>query len=158
MVTLTANPSGGTPPYSFQWFDGGTSIGTGNPLTVTLAPGDHSITVTVTDSTGCSATSGATPVHVNQPITTSLDTGSTPDCHGNLTFTASATGGTGTYTFAWAIDGSPVANNSTNKLAYPPAVDCTTHHVSVTATDSNGCVSQNTAMRAVTQVVTTTVV
>jgi hypothetical protein len=156
-VTLTASASGGAGGFTFQWFDGGSSIGTSNPLTVTLAPGDHSITVTATDSAGCSATSAPITVHVNQPVSTSLNCGSAPDCTGHLSFTASATGGTGTYTFAWAIDGSPVGGVTGPTLAYTPNVDCNPHVVSVTATDSAGCVSGNTATRTVTQVVCTTV-
>ncbi|MGN6809495.1 MAG: twin-arginine translocation signal domain-containing protein [Thermomicrobiales bacterium] len=156
-VALTASASGGAGGFTYQWFDGASSIGSGNPLTVTLAPGDHSITVQATDSAGCSATSTAVPVHVNQPVSTSLNCGTTPDCTGHLTFTASATGGTGTYTFAWTIDGNPVAANTSNTLAYAPIVDCNAHTVAVTATDSAGCVSGNTASRSVTQVVTTSI-
>jgi hypothetical protein len=159
-VTLTATPSGGTGTYSsFQWFDGSTSLGTTTTgsLTTTLAPGDHSITVTVTDSAGCTGTSAAVPVHVNQPVSTSLNTGSTPDCTGHLTFTASATGGTGSYTYAWTIDGTLVSGVTGNTLAYTPTVDCKLHTVAVTATDSAGCVSGNTASRTAAQVVTTTV-
>ena len=50
-TTLTATPSG---LASYTWFDGATQIGTGNPLTVTLAQDgqDHSITVKVTNSAG----------------------------------------------------------------------------------------------------------
>jgi hypothetical protein len=156
-TTLTASASGGAGGYTFQWFDGGFSIGSGNPLTLTLAPGDHSITVTATDTAGCSATSAPINVHVNQPVATALDTGSTPDCLGHTTFTASATGGTGVYTFAWTIDGAP-AGGSGNTLAYPPKVDCAGHLVAVTATDSALCVSGNTAHRTITQTVSTAVV
>ena len=42
-----ANVSGGTPPYSYAWSNGGTSVNIQN-----LAAGLY--TVTVTDSTGCS--------------------------------------------------------------------------------------------------------
>ena len=49
-VTLTASASGGAGGFTYQWFDGATPIGTGSPLTVTLTPGDHSITVKATDS------------------------------------------------------------------------------------------------------------
>src|SRR5262249_57316180 len=93
---------------------------------------------------------------VPSAVTTTLNSGSTPDCKGNLTFTASATGGTGTYTFAWTIDGVAVANNSTNTLAYAPNVDCNPHTVGVTATASQSCTGTQ-ATRTVTQVVTTTV-
>ena len=62
-TTLTASPSG---LASYTWFDGTTQIGTGNPLTVTLAPGDHSSAVKVTSSAGCSNTSGPTAVTVSR--------------------------------------------------------------------------------------------
>jgi hypothetical protein len=156
-VTLTATPGGGTGTFSsYQWFDGGTPLATGVSPTVTLTPGDHSIKVTVTDSAACTGTSAAIPVHINQPVSTSLDTGSTPDCTGHLTFTASATGGTGTYTYTWKIDGATVTGNTGPTLAYPPAVNCNSHTVTVTAKDSANCTSGNTASRTVTQVVTTT--
>src|SRR5207247_1935236 len=75
-VTLTATPSGGISPYTFQWFDGSTQIGTSNPLTVTLALGvTHSITVKTTDSSSnaCTAISAAINVPVNQTVSVSLD-------------------------------------------------------------------------------------
>jgi len=160
-VTLTATPSGGTGTYSsYQWFDGGTPLATGASPLVTLTPGDHSITVMVTDNNtpaGCSGTSTAIPVHINQPVSTSLDTGSAPDCTGHLTFTAAGAGGTGTYTFAWTIDGKAVVGNTGPTLAYAPTVDCSSHVVAVTAKDSANCPSGNTATRTVTQVVTSTV-
>jgi uncharacterized protein (DUF2141 family) len=45
-VTVTANPSGGTPPYSYEWSNGNS----GNPTTYSQ-PGAHN--VTVTDDNGC---------------------------------------------------------------------------------------------------------
>ena len=63
-VTCTATATGGTSDFTFQWSDSGSPIGTGNPLTVTLAPGSHTITVTATDSNGISATSAVAAVSV----------------------------------------------------------------------------------------------
>ena len=63
-VTCTATATGGTSGFTFQWSDSGSPIGTGNPLTVTLAPGSHAITVTATDSNGISATSAIATVSV----------------------------------------------------------------------------------------------
>jgi hypothetical protein len=156
-TTLTATPGGGAGGFTYEWFDGGTKIGSTNPLTVKLMPGSHSITVKATDSNGCSATSAPASATINQPVATSLNTGSTPDCHGNLNFTASATGGTGSYTFAWTIDGNPVAGVTGSILAFPPSADCNPHVVAVKATDSGGCPSGNTATRTATQVVSTDV-
>jgi hypothetical protein len=156
-TTLTASPAG-LANYTFN-LDGTTiNNGTSNTLTLTLTPGDHTVTVTITTSEGCQATSNPIAIHVNQPVSVSLNAGSTADCTGHLTFTAAASGGTGSYTFTWAIDGTTVSGNSGPTLAYPPRVDCNPHVVAVTATDSAGCPSGNTATRTVTQVVTTTVV
>jgi hypothetical protein len=63
-VTCTATATGGTIDFTFQWSDSGSPIGAGNPLTVTLAPGSHAITVTATDSNGASATSAMATVNV----------------------------------------------------------------------------------------------
>jgi len=61
-VKCTATASGGAGDFTFQWADGSSPIGTGNPLTVTLTPGSHAITVTATDSNGLSGTSAVTAV------------------------------------------------------------------------------------------------
>ena len=63
-VTCTATATGGTGDYAFRWDDSGSPIGTGNPLTVTLPPGDHAITVTATDSNGILGTSASATVSV----------------------------------------------------------------------------------------------
>jgi hypothetical protein len=63
-VTCTATATGGTSDFTFQWSDSGSPLGTGNPLTVSLAPGGHAITVTATDSSGISATSAIATVSV----------------------------------------------------------------------------------------------
>jgi len=63
--TLTANVVGGEGPFTYQWFDGVTPIGTSNPLeNVILEPGDHSIYVVVTDTAreDCAVTSAVVPL------------------------------------------------------------------------------------------------
>jgi hypothetical protein len=63
-VTCTATATGGTGDFAFRWDDSGSPIGTGNPLTVTLTPGNHAITVTATDSNGIYGTSAIATVNV----------------------------------------------------------------------------------------------
>src|SRR4029077_12337523 len=55
-VTFTGSASGGTNPYSYSWNLGGTSK-TGNPISQVFASGTYAISLTVTDSTGKTATS-----------------------------------------------------------------------------------------------------
>ena len=88
-------PSGGTSPYSFNWSNGSTAVGTTG-----LAAG--SIQVTVTDANGCTALD---TVDVNAPpaITSTLAT--TPvSCQNGTNGTASVTGagGTGTFNYTWS--------------------------------------------------------
>jgi hypothetical protein len=61
-VECTAAASGGTGDFTFQWADGSSLIGSGNPLSVTLTPGSHAIIVTATDGNGVSGTSAITAV------------------------------------------------------------------------------------------------
>jgi hypothetical protein len=132
-VTLTASPPD---QASYTWFDGATQIGTGNPLTVILAPGDHSITVTVTNSAGCSATSDAVSVHVNQPVTVTLGKTSA-GCDGVVTLTATGGGGNGSYTFNFTGASGTV---SANTISLQPQLTGQCRTVTVTAT-SAGCTS-----------------
>jgi hypothetical protein len=45
-VTCAATVTGGTGSFTYQWFDRGNPIGTGNPLRATLPAGNHLLTVT----------------------------------------------------------------------------------------------------------------
>jgi len=54
-ATITAAAAGGFPPYTYEWTDGNTVVGT--TATVTVCPSTTTTyTVTVTDSHGCTAT------------------------------------------------------------------------------------------------------
>jgi len=61
-IALTANPSGGTPPYSYTWSFGDISANETGP-TVTHAyrqPGTYTVTLTATDANGSTTTSTVT--------------------------------------------------------------------------------------------------
>ncbi|PCJ84382.1 MAG: hypothetical protein COA57_09285 [Flavobacteriales bacterium] len=126
--TTTANPSGGTSPYSYSWSDPGsqtTQTATG------LGPGTYF--VTVTDNNGCEGIQ-STNISQPSPITTTTTT-TDANCGANDgTATASATGGAGSYTFVWD-------NGQTSTTATGLAAGTYT----VTATDANGCTQTATA-------------
>jgi len=95
---ITANPSGGTPPYSYAWSNGGTT------RTITgLAPGGYR--VTLTDSRGCMAT--ATTSISEPPAITGNIFGDNTVCPGvaDAFIRIAPTGGTPPYSYVWSPGG-----------------------------------------------------
>ncbi len=96
-VIISANPGGGTAPFSYNWSNAGP-----NANSQTVSPiVNTAYTVTVTDANGCTGTGGIN-VTVNPAlaITPSLPT---TVCGGqSVTISATATGGDGNYTFTWS--------------------------------------------------------
>src|SRR5207247_1513586 len=103
--TATANPSGGTPGYTFLWSTSATT------QTITgLTAGTY--TVTVTDSHGCTASNNIT---INQP-NCSISIGATHNdvsCYSgnNGSITVTVSGAQGTVTYLWN-DGATTQNRS----------------------------------------------
>ncbi len=121
--TVTAYPSGGTPPYNYVWSTGETT-----PY-ITKPAGTYSVTVTDANSNACSATATVTIV---QSTDLSLNFTTDPvSCYGgnNGSATVNVTGGTQPYNYAW----SPYGGNSTT------AYLLTAGTYTVNVYDSNGC-------------------
>ncbi len=122
----TAIASGGTAPYTYAWSSGnaGTSV-TG------LTAGNY--TVTATDANGCTVTGSVT---IMQPTAVQVSTMQlSGTCEGSTTgsASASASGGTAPYTYAWS--------NGTNGAGISNLAGGT---YTVTATDANGCTATAT--------------
>jgi len=129
--TITLVVNGSIPVTTYLWNDGATTQNRTN-----LAPGTYS--VTVTSGSGCTGTASAT---ITQPPVLVVQVSATPaDCFGEEsgTATASASGGTAPYTYAWS------SGDTGASVTGLPAGD-----YMVTATDANGCTS--TAFTTVTQ-------
>jgi gliding motility-associated-like protein len=123
--TATAIPSGGTSPYTYLWQPALQTTGTVSNLQA------GTYTLTVTDSNECSATATAI---ITQPIALAIGiTGQTnvSTCFGDNdgAITASASGGTPTYTYSW-MPGS----GTTNAIS-----DLTAGTYTLTLSDLNGC-------------------
>lgn len=142
-ITIVVN--GAVPTVTYLWSDGATTQNRTN-----LAPGTYS--VTVTSGSGCTGTASAT---ITQPPALTVQTTATPaDCFGEESgaATASASGGTAPYTYAWSSGDSGAAVSGLPAGSY-----------TVTATDANGCtatanvtVAQPTAVQVSTVQVTGT--
>jgi hypothetical protein len=142
-VCLAVSVDEGTAPYTLSWYDGATLIrevtlaaaGT-DFFCLNLSPGTHNISAVVADVVGCGVSSSAAPLTVYELMDVSLSAES--NCIGQVTWTASASGGDGSYTYVWTVDGSAVGGNSATYL-YEPDADCEEHTVCVVATDGRGC-------------------
>ncbi len=141
---LTANPSGGVSPLSYQWKRDGNNVG-GNTSTYTAnAPGSY--TVTVTDTKSCSVTSAVKVITQNPAPTASAGPGATRS--GTETYSLSgvttASGGTPGYTYAWSTNPVVAGNGSTAaQPMFGPFFQNTT--ISLTVTDSKGCTAPSQA-------------
>jgi hypothetical protein len=130
-VTLTASPGA-----SYQWRNFGTPLVGANAQTF-IATTSGSYSVTVSDATGCSATSSNISVTVTSTVSVTISTGGpTTFCvGGNVTLTANPSGGSGSFTsYQWLLNGSPISG--ANGVTYSATA---TGNYSVTVADSAGC-------------------
>jgi hypothetical protein len=139
---FTSSASGGTLPYSYQWYLNGSLVSGANSSSWTFAPispGTYEIYLETKDKLGTLAVSNTAVIIANSPpkifvtpTSVALDVGE------SWTLRASTFNGTSPYSsFQWYLDGSPVpeANNST--WTYTPLL-VGSQTIVVTATDSVG--------------------
>jgi gliding motility-associated-like protein len=105
--SITANPSGGTGPYTFVWMPGNLTTQTIS----NLCPGIY--TVTITDATGCSVNTPIGVSNLNGPTVAASFTNA--NCNGACDGTADATvtGGIGPFTYDWT-PGNPAGDGTPN--------------------------------------------
>ncbi len=115
----TASILSGTAPYSYVWSNGATTAGISN-----LSAGSY--TVTATDANGCKIIQSVT---INQPAKITLTLSSTPaSCLASGTATATVSGGTPPFTYAWSNGATTATISNIVAGSY-----------SVTVTDIKGC-------------------
>ncbi len=121
--TLTAQVTGGTAPYAYSWSTGATT----QAIDVT-APGTY--TVTVTGANGCTDTEQIVITqNVSKPVAAINATATELTCGVTTsTLTASATGGTAPYSYAWSTGGTTQSIDVSAPGTY-----------TVTVTGANGC-------------------
>src|SRR5437773_2553262 len=144
-VNLTATASGGTQPYvSFVWDFGDGSTGSGNSAAhVYTASGTYSVTVTVKDSAGITATSSSYSVAVSARLqVSSVHAVPNPSEAGySISLSATTSGGVSPVSCNWNFgDGSPSSSGCSITHVYANAANYT---ATVTATDNLGVTATN---------------
>ncbi|MES2395148.1 MAG: PKD domain-containing protein [Bacteroidota bacterium] len=128
--SATVGVSSGSGPFTYSWAPSGGTNATANGLTA------GTYTVTVIDAIGCQSLATTSPA-ITEPsaISVTLSTANV-GCFGgsNGTATASATGGTGTFSYQWLPMGTMGSTIST--------LSATTYTLQVT--DANSCIESQT--------------
>lgn len=134
--TITVTVSSGTANYDYSWSNGAsTSNSSSNSNTITgLAAGTY--TVTVTDANSNTVAASHTIGEPSSPVSATITVDQMVSCfNGNDgQMTASASGGSGAFSFAW-MNGSTSATIS----------GLTAGTYTVTVTDANGCTDSESA-------------
>src|SRR6266568_1821066 len=135
-VTFTAAASGGTTAYSFAWTaTGGTpASGTGASFSTTYnVKGTRTVSVIVTDANAKTASASATITIAPLTLGVTIAGPTTGSSGTAVTFTATVTGGTTPYSFAWtATGGSPASGTGVSFTTTYTVTTTTTFTVSVT--------------------------
>ena len=175
-VTITGAASGGTSPYKYafyykrstasSWTTIGTAYGTATTATFEpLAAVSYDVKVIVKDNAGTTSTKTMT-VSATEPaatLTNSSKVSSTSLALGNtLTITGAASGGTGSYKYAFYYKRNTASSWTTIGTAYGTTTTATlkplaavSYDVKVNVKDSSGTVKAKTFTVAVTNPVTT---
>ena len=147
-ITFSCGASDGTPPYTFFWRFGDDTTGSEPTMAhAYTSSGPKTATCTITDAAGQTAISSvAVQVY---PVPTVAATVDRPNASPGtlLTFNASATGGSGRFTYSWGFGDGQSAKGDLVTHAYESQGQYT---AVVTVQDSAGATAPNTVALTVT--------
>ncbi len=134
--------SNGTPPYTYQWYLNGSAVPNATSSNWTFTPtssGSYTVYLNVTDSVGVIAISSTATVTVNTPISASILPSSViMDLGQSQTFNSTVSGGTGSYSYQWYLNGAPQSNATTAAYTFTPPLTGSNIQIYVIITDNIG--------------------
>ena len=141
---FTSSVSGGTSPYTYQWYQNGTAIvgATGSSYNFTpFSNGHYNFYVNVTDSADAKAESNTAKTTVNNALYIIISPSSvTLDADQSRTFISTASGGTSPFSYQWYLNGSAVSGATNSTWTFTPS-STGSYDIYVTANDTVGMVA-----------------
>ncbi len=150
-VTFTATGSGGTTPYTFAWTTtpGSPASGTGASFSTTYsAVGIFIVSVMITDANANTSIASQNVTIVALPISANFTVSTSPTIGVQVTFVASASGGTGGYSYSWNFGDNNTASGNPAWHTYTTVGSFT---VTLSVTDSSMTQTTITQIIAVSQ-------
>jgi hypothetical protein len=151
-VTFTSAATGGTPPYSYQWYLNGSAVSGATSPTWTFTPtttGFYIVYLNVTDSVPKTAKSNEASVTAAPQLTVSISPTSASLLVGqSVTFTSIVSGGYAPYSYQWYLNGNPVSGATSNTWVFTPTASGI-HYVHLKVTDAKANTGQSETARIV---------
>ena len=126
---ISAQLSGGTGPFTYNWIGPNGSISTNNSFINGIGTGNYSLTVT--DSNNC-IIQNSIFVNENPPLSTSISNINNVSCLGGNdgSLSLNVNGGTGNYNYSWSnSNGTIIGNNSSLNNLFADTYTCTINSV-----------------------------
>ena len=135
----------GTGPFHYAWTLDGAPVGGDSP-SVTVSsntPGNHTVTVVTTGACGSDTQSATLTVNTS---TTTSDPADQTVCQGATASFSTIASGTGPFSYAWTLDGSPFGGNTSSISVPTGSLSTGNHTVVVTTTGACGSASQSATL------------
>jgi hypothetical protein len=149
-VNFSSTVSGGTPPYTYQWYLNGNPVSgatSGTWAFTSSAVGVYNVYLKVIDINGTSAQSGTAQVTVTLPLTVHITPlTSSIFLSQNVTFNSTVAGGTPPYTYQWYLDENAVALAKSDRWVFKPQT-ARIYYIHLIVTDALGKTAQSETAR-----------
>ncbi len=135
-IEFSSSPSGGTGPYTYSWVLNGNVVSTSEDFSYSFSTsGSYTLTVTITDSVGTTTSASVTVTIHNNPSISISSSQNPADVGNSVTFSSTVSGGTGTLTYSWLVNGVQQSTSPSFSYSFSSAG---TYYINVTVVDSDG--------------------
>jgi plastocyanin len=137
-IGFTSTATGGTTPYTYQWYLNGAPVsGATNPTwTFSQPAGSYTVYLNITDNVGMRAKSNVASVTVIVALTVAINPASASITLGHsVSFASAVNGGVTPYYFQWYLNGAPVMSATNPTWTFTPT-SVGTYNVYLNVTDS----------------------